>query len=58
MPSLDLAPGEEVVLLGRQGTEEIPAAELAAKAGTIAWEIFTGISPRGGRIHLPAGSSA
>ncbi len=51
----DLAPGEEVVLLGRQGAEEIPAGELALKAGTIAWEIFTGISPRGGRLHLPAG---
>ena len=39
-------PGEEAVLLGRQGGEEILASELAAKAGTIAWEIFTGIGPR------------
>jgi alanine racemase len=35
--------GEEAVLLGRQGQEEISAAELAGKAGTIAWEIFTSI---------------
>ena len=44
--------GDEVVLIGRQGGEEILAAELAAKAGTIAWEIFTGISARVSRRYL------
>ena len=39
-------PGDEAVLLGAQGDEEILASELAEKAGTIAWEIFTGIGPR------------
>jgi alanine racemase len=38
--------GEEVVLLGCQGDEEILVAELAAKAGTIPWEIFTGLGSR------------
>ncbi len=38
--------GEEVVLMGCQGREEITAAELAAKSGSIAWEIFTGIGSR------------
>ena len=42
--------GEEVVLLGAQGDEQILAAELAEKAGTIAWEIFTGIGPRVKRV--------
>ena len=42
----DVVAGNEVVLLGRQGAEEILAAELAGKAGTIPWEIFTGIGPR------------
>jgi alanine racemase len=42
--------GEEAVLLGRQGAAEIFAAELAQKAGTIAWEIFTGIGRRVERI--------
>jgi alanine racemase len=32
--------GDEVVLLGRQGDEEITATELAAHAGTISWEIL------------------
>ena len=42
----DVVAGNEVVLLGRQGAEEVLAAELAGKAGTIPWEIFTGIGPR------------
>ena len=44
--------GEEAVLIGRQGEEEITATELAEKAGTIPWEIFTGITARVPRIFL------
>ena len=36
----DVQPGEEVVLLGKQGNECITAAELAKMAGTIAHEIL------------------
>jgi alanine racemase len=43
--------GDEVVLMGRQGDEEILAAELAEKSGTIAWEIFTGVGPRVERVY-------
>jgi alanine racemase len=46
-----VVPGDEVVLIGRQGEEEILASELASKAGTIAWEIFTGITKRVVRIY-------
>ncbi len=61
----DVAVGEEVVILGRQGEAEIRAEDLAAWAGTIHYEITTLISPRvpriyrsGGRIHevAPDGS--
>lgn len=38
--------GEEVVLMGKQGREEISAGELAEWAGTIPYEIFCGISAR------------
>ena len=38
--------GEEAVLLGRQGREEVSAVELANLAGTIPYEILTGISAR------------
>jgi alanine racemase len=46
-----VVPGDEVVLIGRQGEEEILASELASNAGTIAWEIFTGITKRVVRIY-------
>ncbi len=44
--------GDEVVLLGEQGGEGILAAELAGWAGTIAWDILTGVR---GRTVRPAG---
>ena len=44
--------GDEVVLIGRQGDEEILAAELAERAATIPWEIFTGIGTRVRRVYL------
>ncbi len=44
--------GNEVVLIGRQGEEEILASEVAERAGTIAWEIFTGIGGRVRRVYL------
>lgn len=47
-----VAAGDEVVLMGRQGADEIFAAELAQKAGTIAWEIFTGVGRRVERVPV------
>ncbi|GAA5482785.1 alanine racemase [Haloferula sargassicola] len=44
----DVAPGDEVELFG----PNIRVDEIAQKAGTIAWEILTGITPRVTRIHL------
>ncbi len=41
----DAADGDEVVLLGRQGTESISADELARKLGTITYEVVTRINP-------------
>lgn len=38
--------GDEVVLLGAQGGERIGAEELGLRAGTINYEITTGINPR------------
>jgi alanine racemase len=45
------APGDEAVLFGRQGDGEILAGELAGQAGTIPWDIFTGLGPRVKRIY-------
>ncbi len=43
--------GDEVVLLGVQGSASMPAEEMADIAGTISYEIFCGISGRISRIH-------
>ncbi len=47
----DAAVGDEVVLLGRQGNDEIPAEELAAKLDTISYEVFCGIGKRVPRVY-------
>ncbi len=41
----DVKIGQEVVLLGKQGREEITAEELAEKIGTINYEVVTRINP-------------
>lgn len=54
-PGADVAPGDEVVLLGRQGDEEVSAAEWARALGTISYEVLCGIGPRVPRVHVDAG---
>ncbi len=44
-------PGDEVVLLGRQGDQTISADEMAGWANTISYEVLTSISARVPRIH-------
>jgi len=44
--------GDEVVLLGAQGEERVGADELARRAGTIPYEILTGLSARVPRRFL------
>jgi alanine racemase len=46
---------DEVVVLGRQGAEEISAEEVAALAGTINYEVVTSILPRVTRVYLRGG---
>jgi len=45
-PEPDVAPGDEVVLIGRQGSAEVTAEEWAGLTGTVAYEILTRIGPR------------
>ncbi|MGA9077320.1 MAG: alanine racemase [Acidimicrobiales bacterium] len=42
----DVRAGDEVVLIGRQGGEEITADEWAERLGTIVYEVLCGIGPR------------
>jgi alanine racemase len=54
----DVAPGDEVVLIGAQGDERISADELAERAGTIARAIATGIGRRVPREYAGTESPA
>jgi len=49
-PETGVEPGEEAVLIGRQGEEEIRAEELAARLETINYEVTCGISQRVPRV--------
>lgn len=55
--TVDLGPeatergGEEVVIIGSQGTDRITADEIARLRGTIAYEVTCAVSPRVARVH-------
>lgn len=44
-------PGDEVVLIGRQGDEQITAWDWATQVGTIAYEVLCGIGPRIPKVY-------
>ncbi|HEU0210072.1 MAG TPA: alanine racemase C-terminal domain-containing protein, partial [Candidatus Udaeobacter sp.] len=48
----DVQPGDDVVLMGRDGNDEISCAELGQRAGTISWEIITRIGARVQRVYI------
>ena len=43
--------GEEVILIGSQGEEEITVEEVAEKANRVTYEVMTGIGERVPRIY-------
>ena len=45
---------DEFVLIGRQGSSEIPAAEVAAARGTNSWEVVTALAARLPRVYHSA----
>lgn len=51
-----VAPGDVATLVGRDGGEEITVDEVAARAGTISYEILTGLSPRLPRMYRQGGA--
>jgi len=48
----EVALGDEVVLIGRQGTEDLTADQMAAKLGTINYEVVSAISHRVPRVAV------
>ncbi|KPJ61776.1 MAG: hypothetical protein AMJ42_00940 [Deltaproteobacteria bacterium DG_8] len=49
--------GDDVVLMGSQGNENITIEEIAEKIGTISYEVFCGITPRVPRIYSKEGKT-
>jgi alanine racemase len=49
-------PDDDVVLIGRQGDDEITATEWGERLGTISYEVVTGIGARVPRTYLGDGS--
>ena len=54
----DVRVGDEAVLIGRQGAEEITADEVAELTGTISYEVLCRIGPRVPRSYRAADSPA
>ena len=56
MLQLDSVPeakiGDEIVLIGRQGSEQISAEEFGAAWGTVNYDVVCGLSARVPRIYL------
>jgi alanine racemase len=50
-----IEPGEEVVLIGRQGDEYLSAEEIATKLGTINYEVICMLAARVPRVYLRDG---
>jgi alanine racemase len=48
---LDVSPGDEVVIIGAQGTDRIDAREMAATIGSIPWEILCRVGSRIERVY-------
>jgi len=49
--------GDEVVLMGRQGADEITAEEIAEKIGTISYEVLCMVGKRVPRVYLRCGKT-
>jgi alanine racemase len=51
-----VAGGDEAVLIGRQGDQEISAREIADTLGTIPWEVLSGLQARLPRVFQDGGN--
>lgn len=48
----DASPGDVATLIGSEGREEITVDQVAARCGTISYEILTGLTQRLPRVYL------
>lgn len=49
----EVSVGDEVVLIGAQGSERVTVDEVAERLGTIAYEVLVGLGPRLPRVTVP-----
>jgi alanine racemase len=47
--------GDEVIIIGKQGEEQITVEEVASLADTINYEILCGLSPRVPKVYFKGG---
>ncbi len=55
---LPVLPGDEVVIIGRQGDDEVTVDEMAGRIGTVPYELLCRVGSRIERIYNQAGSQA
>jgi alanine racemase len=48
--------GDEVIIFGKQGNEEISVYEVARRCGTISYEVTCGIGKRVPRVYVENGT--
>ena len=53
----DVAPHDEVVIIGRQGDAELPVEEVAAHAQTIGYEVLCAVAARVPRMYQRDGQT-
>jgi alanine racemase len=53
---LDVSPGDEVVIIGRQGDDEVTAREMAGTIGSIPWEVICRLGSRIERRYVEGGN--
>ncbi len=51
----EVSPGDEVVLMGKQGGDEITVEEIAEKIGTISYEVLCTVGKRVPRVYVRGG---
>jgi len=55
---VEVAPGDEVVIVGQQGAERLDMREIAATIGAIPWELLCRIGSRIERVYTGRGASS
>ena len=53
---MDVEPGDDVVIVGQQGSERLDVREIAATIGAIPWELLCRVGSRIERVYAGPGT--